>query len=75
MYRAGNFQRSVARLLPALLILTLVQTVFTTQPASAVGPTPVVTFEVTSGVVPYSGTPLYTDSKPQPGWVARSRSR
>ena len=67
MYRAGNFQRSVARLLPALLILTLVQTVFTTQPASAVGPTPVVTFEVTSGVVPYSGTPLYTDSKTATG--------
>ena len=67
MYRAGKPQRSVAKSLPFLLILTLFQLVVTSQPATAAGPAPTVTFEVTSGVVPYTGTPSYTDSKTATG--------
>lgn len=67
MYLAGKLQRFVTRFLPLILILTLFQSVVTSQPAKAVGPTPTVSFEVTSGVVPYTGTPAYTDSKTATG--------
>jgi outer membrane protein OmpA-like peptidoglycan-associated protein len=63
MFVAVKVRRVFSKYLSLLLLLTFIQVIAPTQSAQAVGPTPVVTFDVSSGAVPYTGTAGYTDSK------------